>query len=87
MANRKKSQPFNIPKNILNSIEECSNHGYILFTFDDKDDFRIYCNFQNAIAATSFYTQVGNYIDAVRGMQQQATIESMFGGHGGGQKH
>ncbi len=82
MSRPKKKPPFSIPQNILNSIGECSNHGYILFTFDDKNDFRIYCNFDNEISATAFYTQVGNYIDAVRGLQQQATIQSMIGNKG-----
>lgn len=78
MGRRKKQiLPYNIPENILNTLNEHCNHGWFLFTYDDKDQFRLYCNFDNPLVIKSLRTDVSNWLDALKQLETEMTIENL----------
>lgn len=79
MGRRKKQPaPYNIPENVLNVLNEHCNHGWLLFTYDDQDQFRLYCNFDNPLIMKSIRNDVTNWISAMKQLETNMSISSLM---------
>lgn len=75
---KKQRQPFVIPQKLLNQINEVSNRGWILFTFDDANQFRIYSQYDDELAAVALRNNISNYAEAMKNLEMQSTINGIL---------
>ena len=77
MGRKKKSEPYNIPDQILNVINEHCGKGWMLFTYDDFNRFRLYCNFDDILAMKSLKSDIDTYLSAVAQLEHDATVQKL----------
>lgn len=79
MGRKRKTQAYNIPENILNMVNEHSNKGWMLFTYDDFENFRLYCNFDDSTIMKSLKSDIGTWLDAMKQLETQSTLQGLIG--------
>lgn len=82
MARKKIIQPYNIPEQVLNNLNEHCNRGFMLFTYDNLDNLRLYCNFDDAIVMKSLKSDIESYIEVMTNLQLNNAMQSMIGPSG-----
>jgi hypothetical protein len=76
---KKQVPPYVIPENILNNLNEHCKHGWMLFTYDDKDQFRLYCNTDNVLVMKSLRNDINNWLNAIQQLETHISINSLIG--------
>lgn len=79
MKRKKKNQPYELPDNLLTALTEHTRHGYILFTYDDKDNFRVYCNFDSDISGTALQTNACKWLQVMDNIDESIMAQSILG--------
>jgi hypothetical protein len=72
----KKKPAFQFPDKLLDQINECSNGGFILFTFDDEGMPQPYAQFDNPIAVLALRQYIADWSAAVQEVSVQHAIDS-----------
>ncbi len=83
MGRHKKIKAFDVPENVLNMINECSDSGWILCNYDNLNQFRIYCNFDNPYVMKSLKSDITNWLNAMSHIETQSTLHGILGNNGG----
>ncbi len=74
----KKNKPFEMPEQLLNNIDECSNGGFALFTFDDEGTPAIHFKFDNQKDAYAILENVKLWSNGMDVINQQMTINNIM---------
>lgn len=78
MSRPKKIQPYNIPENILATLEEHTHGGYFLFCQDDQGNFRVYSNFENETYFKAIKSDAVKWFNAVDGLENQQMLMTLL---------
>lgn len=82
MPRKKQKLPYNIPDNILASLGEHTKHGYILFTYDDQDNFRVYVDSDNEPLSTSLKVNALKWLQVIDNIESTLMAQSILGSNG-----
>lgn len=79
MGRKKKNQPYNIPEQVLNIMNEHCSKGWMLFTYDDFNRFRLYCQFDNndPLIMKALKSDINTYITAVTKYEHDLTVQKI----------
>lgn len=77
MGRPKKIKPFDIPEDILAKVDECSNGAFMLFCFDDFQNFRCYSNFDSEMHFKALKSDIEKWINAVSHIESQQVLMSL----------
>ena len=75
MSRKKKS--FQIPEQILRSINECSSGGFLLFTFNDQGIPETIANFDSPAHSIAMASFVKNWSNAIEEIHKNITIQNL----------
>lgn len=79
MGRPKKIRAYDIPDNVLNVLNEHCHRGFLLFTYDNLDQLRLFCNFDDPIVMKSLKSDVCNWMNAMNHVETQATLQGILG--------
>lgn len=73
----KKNRKFVFPKCILNQLDECSNGGFVLFSFDADGIPQMHVSFEHPQSALALQYYITNYSTAVQQINLENTIKNI----------
>ena len=73
-----KNKEFHFPESILSQIDECSQGGFLLFTFDKKGMPEVRSKFDNAQNAMAMHYYINNWLSAVDQINLENTIHNII---------
>ena len=73
-----KNKEFQFPDSILSQIDECSQGGFLLFTFDKKGMPEVRSKFDNAQNAMAMHYYINNWLSAVEQINLENTIHNII---------
>lgn len=79
MARKKQKGPYNIPDSVLTNLSEHTRHGYLLFTYDDQENFRVYIDADNDVASTSLKVNAGKWLQVMDNIEASMMAQSILG--------
>lgn len=83
MSRRKKQiKPYDIPDNVLNVLNEHCYKGFMLFTLDPQENFRLYCNFDDSTTMKALKSDISNWMDTMKHVEMQSTLHGILGQNG-----
>ena len=68
-------EPFKIPPSLLAQINECSNGGYVLFTFNSAGQPVVHSNFDTPMNAMALEYYINHYIKTLEVMNLETSID------------
>jgi len=68
-------EPFKIPPSLLAQINECSNGGYVLFTFNSLGNPVTHSNFDTPMNAMALEYYIGHYIKTLEAINLEAAVD------------
>ncbi len=71
---------FHVPEKILESLDECTQGGFILITADENGEPKIYNNFDGAVQALGFITFCREHFDVLDDQIRQGIRMNTAGG-------
>lgn len=74
----KNKKGFVFPDNILRTIDECSNGGFVLFTFNENGIPIVHYTFDNQASALALEKHIELWIDAINNLNSQFTLENII---------
>jgi hypothetical protein len=72
-----KNKEFHFPESILGQIDECSQGGFLLFTFDKNGMPEVRSKFDNAQNAMAMHYYIINWLNAVEQINLENTIHNI----------
>ena len=72
-----KNKEFSFPESILNQIDECSQGGFLLFTFDKNGMPEVRSKFDNPQNAMAMHYYIINWLNAVEQINLENTIQNI----------
>jgi len=72
-----KNKEFHFPDSILSQIDECSQGGFLLFTFDKNGMPEVRSKFDNAQNAMAMHYYIINWLNAVEQINLENTIQNI----------
>lgn len=72
-----KNKEFHFPESILGQIDECSQGGFLLFTFDKNGMPEVRSKFDNAQNAMAMHYYIINWLNAVEQINLENTIQNI----------
>lgn len=69
-----KKKEFQFPKQLLNQVEECSNGGFVLFTFNEAHQPQVFTRCDNVAMALALQTQISNWSAALQAYNIEAAV-------------
>ena len=72
-----KNKEFHFPESILSQIDECSQGGFLLFTFDKHGMPEVRSKFDNAQNAMAMHYYIINWLNAVEQINLENTIQNI----------
>lgn len=78
MGRKKKNQPYTVPDSILNIVNEHCNKGWMLFTYDDANQFRLYCKFDDPLVMKSLKSDLAIWLNALSEYEQNITLSNLI---------
>jgi len=69
-----KKKDFKFPKQLLNQVEECSNGGFVLFTFNESGQPQVFTRCDNVAMALALQTQISNCSSALQAYNIEAAV-------------
>ena len=72
-----KNKEFHFPESILSQIDECSQGGFLLFTFDKNGMSEVRSKFDNAQNAMAMHYYIINWLNAVEQINLENTIQNI----------
>ena len=75
---KKMPKPFDIPENILDKINECSQGGFFLFCLDDQGNFRPYSTFDNELVFSYLKENIVRYFNAISEIEKTQMLHSLL---------
>lgn len=75
----KKQKKFEFPLAILKQVDECSNGGFVLFTFDSQNNPSVFYKFDNTMSAYAIQANIENWIGAMSHINGQNTLQNIVG--------
>lgn len=76
----KQKKQFQIPEQLLRSLDECSSGGFLLFSFDENGAPDIHAIFDNPAYSLAMQQFVKNWITAVEETHLDLTKQQMLVG-------
>lgn len=76
----KKNKPFEVPENILNSINEFSTGGFVLFTFDPEGLISIYPKLDSLIHAKAMHGYIKDWTTSIEIINNELMLRSLTQG-------
>ncbi len=70
--------PFEIPKSILEQLNECSNGGYILFYVDNFGSIKPAAKFDSPIVEVAIRTRALEFLTSIKRLSQMASDDTMM---------
>jgi len=70
-----KEEPFKIPPSLLAQINECSNGGYVLFTFNSAGQPVVHSNFDTPMNAMALEYYINHYIKTLEAMNLETSVD------------
>jgi hypothetical protein len=70
----KKKDNFVFPKQLLNQVEECSNGGFVLFTFNEAGQPQVFTRCDNVAMALALQNQISNWSSALQAYNIEAAV-------------
>ena len=70
-----KEEPFKIPPSLLAQINECSNGGFVLFTFNSEGHPVTHTNFDTPMNAMALEYYINHYIKTLEAINLEASVE------------
>ena len=77
MMKQKDLPEFELPRQLLTQLNECSNGGYILLNFSNNGDPRVYVNSDNTLNFMALLQHGSNYITAMNQLGIMETMQSI----------
>ena len=68
---------FEIPQSMLRQLNEFSDGGFVLFTFDDNGNPNVHSKFDTNKDAMALQMFISNYADAIEEISVRSTLNSM----------
>jgi len=68
-------EPFKIPPSLLAQINECSNGGYVLFTFNSAGQPVVHSNFDTPMNAMALEYYINHYIKTLEVMNLETSVD------------
>lgn len=68
---------FQFPEKLLSQIDECSQGGFLLFTFDTDGSPEVRTKFDNIQNAMAMHYYIINWLNAVEQMNLEKTIQDI----------
>jgi hypothetical protein len=68
-------EPFKIPPSLLAQINECSNGGYVLFTFNSAGQPVVHSNFDTPMNAMALEYYINHYIKTLEVVNLETSVE------------
>ena len=69
-----KEEPFKIPPSLLAQINECSNGGYVLFTFDSAGSPVTHSHFDTPMNAMALEYYIDHYIKTLEAINLETSV-------------
>ena len=82
MGRKRTKEPYSIPDSILNVLNEHCLGAWAVFTFDDKQNSRIYMNADDAFAMKALKSDIVNWSNAMQHIEAQSTLHGILGHNG-----
>lgn len=76
----KKIKAFQMPEQLLRSLDECTKNGFLLFSFNQNGEPDIHCTLDDATASLAMIGFVENWVTAVKQTQVAQAAAQMMGG-------
>ena len=70
-----KEEPFKIPPSLLAQINECSNGGYVLFTFNSLGHPVTHSNFDTPMNAMALEYYINHYIKTLEAINLETSVD------------
>jgi hypothetical protein len=68
---------FKFPEQVLNQIDECSNGGYVLFTFDIEGHPLVFSSADSSMQAMAMQMHISNWSKALEAINIECSVEQM----------
>lgn len=68
---------FEIPQSMLRQLNEFSDGGFVLFTFDDNGNPNVHSKFDTNKDAMALQMFISNYAEAIEEISVRSTLNSM----------
>lgn len=81
-----KTPDFKVPNRLLEQLNECSNSGFVLFSFDDNGNPQIYSRFDNQIYSRAMQTHIFNWVSAMDNIDRAMVHNNIVQTHQQAQK-
>lgn len=78
MGRKKQNKPYVIPSHILDMLNEHCNKGWMLFTYDDQNTLRLYCNFDDTTVAKALRSDIETYVTSIKQLETDMTIQKIL---------
>jgi len=72
-------EPFKIPPSLLAQINECSNGGYVLFTFNSEGHPVTHSHFDTPMNAMALEYYINHYIKTLEAINLETSIDFYSG--------
>lgn len=69
---------FEIPEQLLNQINECSEGGFVLFTFDDNEEPQIYATFDNKKSELALRKHIKDWADTLDTAAKKSVVKQII---------
>lgn len=73
-----KQKKFQIPEQLLRSLDECSGGGYVLFAFNQDGIPEPFATFDSPTHSLAAIQYISNWVDAVKATNLEMTKNSML---------
>lgn len=74
---KREEKPFEFPKTLLNSIDECSAGGFLLFTINESGQIEPFMSFNSEITARAITDYCGDFAKSFKEINNAGMISSM----------
>lgn len=71
-------QAFEIPEQLLNSLNECTAGGFALFTFDDEGSPQAYIHFDNELHSLAIQRHIANWLASIDVIEKQLVVQKLL---------
>ncbi len=68
-------KPFQIPNSLLSQLNECSNGGYMLFTFNSLGQPVVHSNFDNPMTAMAIEYYINHHMKTLDIINTESSVD------------
>ena len=73
-----KKKPFQMPQQVLRTVHEMTNGGFVLFAFDENGIPEPFASFDSVTHSLAMITYISNWVNAVTATNLEMTKNSML---------